>query len=142
VGNMAEVEQEGDFFMINANGIEIYSGIVNDVWVITNTPGYKDAVTGDGLDMTLSNSKFDNFAGGSMGMYMNLDLSTYPDALQEMMGRGEPAGPIKMITESFSYMGAEASNKESNVTLVTANEDENSLYTLLKVMESASSMHQ
>lgn len=142
VGNMAAVEKEGDFFMINANGMELYSGIVNDVWVITNTPGYKDAVTGKGLEKTLKDSKFSDFANGSMGMYMNLDLSSYPSALQTMAGQGGALGPVRTITESFSYMGVEASNKESNMTLITAHEDENSLYTLLQVLESTGSMHQ
>jgi hypothetical protein len=140
VGNMAAVEQEGDFFMINANGMELYSGIVNDVWVITNTPGYKDAVTGKGLEKNLNDSKFSDFAGGSMGMYMNLDLSSYPSALQGMASQGGVMGPVKMITESFTYMGVEASNKESNMTLITSREDENSLYTLLQVLEKADSM--
>jgi len=142
VGNMAQVEQEGDFFMINANGMELYSGIVDNVWVITNTPGYKDAVTGKGLEKTLNDSKFKDFAGGSMGLYMNMDLASYPDALQGMMSRGGSMGMVKMLTESFSYLGVEASNKENNMTLVTANDNENSLYTLLQVMEKAASMHQ
>jgi hypothetical protein len=142
VGNMAAVEQEGDFFMINANGMELYSGIVNDVWVITNTPGYKDAVTGKGLDKTLADSKFNDFANGSMGMYMNLDLSTYPEALKGMASQGGSLGPVKMITESFSYVGVEASNKESNMTLVTVHENENSLYTLLQMLERTGSLHQ
>lgn len=142
VGNMAQVEQEGDFFMINANGMELYSGIIDNVWVITNTPGYKDAVTGKGLEKTLNDSKFNDFAGGSMGMYMNMDLTSYPEALQGMMAQGGSMGMVKMLTESFSYMGVEASNKESNMTLVTARENENSLYTLLQVLEKAGSMHQ
>lgn len=142
VGNMAQVEQEGDFFMINANGMELYSGIVDNVWVITNTPGYKDAVTGKGLEKTLNDSKFSDFAGGSMGMYMNMDLSSYPEALQGMMSRGGSMGMVKMLIESFSYMGVEASNKENNMTLVTSREDENSLYTLLQVLEKAGSMQQ
>jgi|GEM_PF-931903 len=142
IGNMAAVEKEGDFFMINANGMELYSGIINDVWVITNTPGYKDAVTGKGLDKTLGDSKFKEFANGSMGMYMNLDLSSYPEALKGMASQGGSLGPVKMITESFSYMGVEASNKESNISLITAHEDENSLYTLLQMLERAGRLHQ
>ncbi len=141
VGNMAEVEQEGDFFMINANGMELYSGIVDNVWVITNTPGYKDAITGKGLEKTLNDSKFDDFAGGSMGMYMNLDLSAYPEALQGMVARGESMNILNMVTASISYMGIEASNKEHDMTLVTANEDENSLYTLLRLFENAAGAH-
>ncbi|MCF8345851.1 MAG: DUF4836 family protein [Bacteroidales bacterium] len=137
VGNMTEVEKEGDFFMINANGLEIYSGIVNNVWVITNTPGYKDAVTGKGLDKTLNDSKFSDYANGSMGMYLNLDLTTYPAALQAMMAQGGAPDMLTLVSESFNYMGMEASNKKSNMTLKTANDKENSLYTLLKILEKA-----
>jgi len=137
VGNMAEVEKEGDFFMINANGMEIYSGIVNNVWVITNTPGYKDAVKGEGLAGTLGDSKFKDYAGGSMGMYMNLDLTTYPAALQSMMAQGDAMEMMNMVAESLDFMGMEASNKESVMTLKTANDKENSLYTLMRIMEKA-----
>lgn len=137
VGNMAKVEKDGDFFMINANGMEIYSGIVNNVWVITNTPGYKDAVKGKGLAGTLGDSKFKDYAGGSMGMYMNLDLTTYPAALQSMMAQGDAMEMMNMVAESFDYMGMEASNKESVMTLKTAKDNENSLYTLMRIMEKA-----
>jgi len=139
VDNMADVQQDGDFFMINANGVEIYSGIVNSVWVITNTPGYKDAVTGNGLDKTLNDSKFSDFANGSMGMYMNLDLTTYPAALQNMMSQGGAPPMMELFTETFSYLGAEASNKESQMTLKTSKDDENSLYSLLNLIEQAAS---
>jgi hypothetical protein len=137
VGNMTTVEKEGDFFMINANGMEIYSGIVNNVWIITNTPGYKDAVTGKGLNKTLSDSKFSDYANGSMGMYLNLDLTTYPAALQAMMAQGGAPDMLTLVSESFNYMGVEASNKKSNMTLKTASDKENSLYTILKILEKA-----
>jgi hypothetical protein len=133
--NWADVKQEGDFFMINANGMEIYSGIVNGVWVITNASGYKDAVTGSGLEKTLKDSKFNDFAGGSMGMYMNLDLTTYPAAIQALMGQGGAPKMLELLAESLTYMGMEASNNVTDMTLKTAKEDENSLYTLLKMME-------
>lgn len=133
--NWADVQQDGDFFSINANGMEIYSGIINGVWVITNASGYKDAVTGGGLEMTLKDSKFNDYAGGSMGMYMNLDLTTYPAAIQAMMGQGGAPKMLELLTESLSFMAMEASNKQTDMTLKTAREDENSLYTLLKLME-------
>ncbi len=135
IGNMAQVEKEGDFFMINAGGLELYSGIVKGIWVITNVPGYKDAIAGKGLGQTLSDSKFREYAGGSMGMYMNLDLTTYPAALQSMVASGGGPKTLELLTESFDYLGMEASNYENNMILKTANEKENSLYTLLRLME-------
>ena len=135
VGNMAQVEKEGDFFMINAAGMELYSGIVKGNWIITNVPGYKDAIAGKGLEQTLSDSKFKEYAGGSMGMYMNLDLTTYPAGLQSMMASGGAPKTLELLTESFDYLGMEASNYENRMILKTANDKENSLYTLLRLME-------
>jgi archaellum component FlaG (FlaF/FlaG flagellin family) len=137
VENWATVENDGDFFMINANGIELYSGIVDGIWVITNASGYKDAVSGDGLDITLNDSKFKDYAGGSMGMYMNLDLTTYPAALQEMMANGGAPEMLELVAESLSFIGMQASNYENDITLKTAKEEENSLYTILQILEKA-----
>ncbi len=135
--NMAEVQKEGDFFTINANGIEIYSGIVKGIWVITNVKGYKAAVTNGGLEKTLYDSKFNEFSNGNMGMYLNLDVTTYPAALQNMVSSGGAPEFLELITESLSYLGVEATNLENDMTLITAKEDENSLYTLLKLIEAA-----
>ncbi|MEX0987456.1 MAG: DUF4836 family protein [Bacteroidales bacterium] len=137
VNNMAQVEKDGDFFMINVNGMELYSGIVNGIWVITNVSGYKSAVTGSGLEKTLSESKFNDYAGGSMGMYMNLDLTTYPSSLQGMMAQGGMPGMLELVAESMSYIGIEGSNYENDITVKTSKEKENSLYTLLQLMEKA-----
>lgn len=136
VGNMAQVEKDGDFFMINAGGLELYSGITKGIWVITNVPGYKDAITGKGLEKTLTDSQFKDYTDGSMGMYMNLDLTTYPAALQSMMASGGAPKTLELLTESFDYLGMEASNYENKMILKTANDQENSLYTLLRLMES------
>ncbi len=136
VGGMADVQEEEDFFMINTNGIEIYSGIIDDVWVITNTPGYKDAIKGGGLDASLKDSKFMDYAGGGMGMYLNLDLSTYPSGLQSMLSQNaELADMLEMVTESLTSLGVEAKQYEGDLTLITAKKDENSLYTILKLTE-------
>jgi hypothetical protein len=136
VGNMAQVEKDGDFFMIKAGGLELYSGITKGIWVITNVPGYKDAIAGKGLEKTLSDSKFKDYTDGSMGMYMNLDLTTYPAAMQSMMASGGAPKTLELLTESFDYLGMEASNYENKMILKTANDEENSLYTLLRLMES------
>ncbi len=135
-GNFANVEKDGDFFMINANGMELYSGIVKGVWIITNVSGYKDAVSGEGLEKNLNDSKFSEYAGGSMGMYINLDLTTYPASLQAMMSSGGAPKMLEMLAESFSFIGIEGSNYKSDMVLKTSKEDENSLYTLLKLMDS------
>lgn len=137
VGNMTNVEKEGDFFLINANGIELYSGIVDGIWVITNAGGYKDDISGKGLKKTLNDSKFKDYSSGSMGMYMNLDISTYPVTLQGMLSSGGAPEILGLVSESFLSLGMEASNQESNLTLKTAKADENSLYTLLKLVDMA-----
>ncbi len=135
VGKMAQVEKEGDFFMIRAGGVELHSGIVKGIWVITNVTGYKVAITGKGLEQTLSDSKFKDYAGGSLGMYMNLDLATYPVAMQNMMTGGSAPKTLVLFTESFNYLGMEASNYKNRMILKTSDDNENSLYTLLKLTE-------
>ena len=135
VGNLAQVENEGDFFMINAAGMKLYSGIVKGIWVVTNVPGYKDAITGKGLKNTLYDSEFKEYAGGSVGMYMNLDLTTYPAGLQSVIASGGAPKTLELLTESFDYMGMESSNYENNIILKTSKEKENSLYTMLRLME-------
>ncbi|MFC2129724.1 DUF4836 family protein, partial [Bacteroidota bacterium] len=136
VGGMADVQQEEDFFLINTNGMEIYSGIVEDIWVVTNVPGYKDAISGSGLDASLKDSKFMDYAGGGMGMYLNLDISTYPAALQAMMSQdSEATKMLELLTGSLTSLGVEAKQYEGDLTLITAKKDENSLYTLLKLTE-------
>lgn len=136
VSGMADVQEEEDFFLINANGIEIYSGIVDDVWVISNAKGYKDAISGKGLDASLKDSKFMDYAGGGMGLYLNLDISTYPAPLQAMITQDEEtAALLELMTESLVSFGVEASQYKGDATLITAKKDENSLYTIMKLAE-------
>ncbi len=136
VESMLPVDQQGDFFVINIQGNEIYSGIIDDMWVITNAKGYKDAVDGGKLDKSLVDSKFNDFADGSMGMYLNLDLSTYPGMIQEALSqKPEQKKWLEYITESFEYLGMSASNYQNKITLETSKPGENSLYTILKLTD-------
>ncbi len=136
VKGIAPVEEEGDFFVINFQGNEIYSGILDNMWVITNAKGYKDAVEGGGLDRSLVDSKFADFSGGSMGMYLNLDLSSYPSMVKGMLEQKPEQGKwIEQITNPFEYLGVSAGNYESVITLKTNKPSENSLYTILKATE-------
>ena len=138
VQNMAPVEEEGDFFIINIQGNEIYSGIIGDLWVITNARGYKEAATGSGLDRSLVDSRFNDFADGSMGMYMNLDLESYPSIVKGLLEQNPERNEwVTRITEPFDYMGVSASNYENQILLKTNRPSENSLYTLLKLSESS-----
>ena len=131
------IEKEGDFFSINVQGNEIYSGILNDLWVITNAKGYKDAVEGGKLDKSLVDSRFNDFADGSMGMYVNLDLSSYPGLVQGMVDQNPDQKKwIERVTDPFDYLGVSASNYESLVKIKTSEPSENSLYTILKITDS------
>jgi hypothetical protein len=58
------------------------------------------------------------------------------------MSQGGAPKMLEMVTESFSYLGMEASNNVSDMTLKTAKEDENSLYTLLKILEQGAASKQ
>jgi len=136
VGGMLPVEDKGDFFLIKTQGIEIYSGIVEGIWVITNAKGYKDDISGSGLSSSLKDSKFMDYAGGGMGTYINLDFSTYPAGLQSMVSqKAEVAEMLELVTESLVSLGVEQSQYEGKVTILTAKKDENSLYTLLKLAD-------
>ena len=136
VEGMAPVEKQGDFFVINVQGNEIYSGIIDDMWVITNAKGYKDEVENGRLDKSLVDSKFNDFADGSLGMYVNLDFSSYPGMVQGMLEqKPEQKMWIEEISDSFDYLGVSASNNQNFATLKTNQPSENSLYTLLKLVK-------
>jgi hypothetical protein len=137
VGSMVPVKEDGDFFMINVQGNEIYSGIIHDTWVITNVKGYKDAVEGNGLDQSLLDSRFKDFSDGSVGMYMNLDLGSYPELVQGLLAQQEEKGEwVGQLTEPFDYMGFSAGDQQGQMILKTNSPNENSLYTILKLTES------
>jgi hypothetical protein len=136
VQGMVPVEEEGDFFVINIQGNEIYSGIIDNMWVITNAKGYRDAVKNGKLDKSLVDSEFKNFADGSMGMYMNLDLESYPSMVKGMLEqRSEQMKWVEYVTDPFKSMGISASNYQNQFTLETNQPSENSLYTILKLTE-------
>jgi len=136
VQNMVPVEEQGDFFVINVQGNEIYSGLIDNLWVITNAKGYKDAVENGKLDKSLVDSKFDEFAGGSMGMYVNLDLESYPSMVEGLLEqKPEQSKWIGIITDPFESLGVSASNYQSKMVLETNKPNENSLYTILKLTD-------
>ena len=136
VENMAPVEKEGDFFVINAQGIEVYSGIVNGIWVITNAAGYKNAVKGGGLKSPLPQTKFKDFTNESSGMYLNLDFEAYPDMITQQLAKTpERKEWLEYMTESFNYLGASSGNYNSHMIIETKKPNENSLYTFLKMTE-------
>jgi hypothetical protein len=138
VESLAPVEEQGDFFVINVQGNEIYSGIVNDMWVITNSKGYKDAVAGGSHHASLVQSRFNDFADGSVGMYMNLDLEGYPSMVNDLLSQKPEQGQwVKRITDPFDYMGFSSSNYHSRFILKTNTPSENSLYTLVKLADFA-----
>lgn len=136
VGEMVPIEEEGDFFIINIQGTEIYSGILDDMWVITNAKNYKESVTGGGLEKSLLDSRFKDFAGGSVGMYLNLDLEGYPAMLQGMLSQNpDQLKWVEHLTGSFDYLGLSASNYKNDFVLKTNKGSENSLYTILKLTD-------
>ena len=136
VGEMLPIEEQGDFFVINIQGNEIYSGILNNMWVITNAKGYKDAVEGGFIEKSLLDSRFNEFADGSMGMYLNLDLEGYPAMVQGMLSQNPQTMKwVQHLTGSFDYLGFSASNYKHNLLLKTNQPGENSLYTLLKLTD-------
>ena len=137
VQGLAPVEEEGDFFIINFQGNEIYSGIVNDVLVVTNAKGYKDAVKSGTHGTPLTSSRFGDFADGSLGMFINLDMEKYPAMLQGMLSQKPKANNmVERFTGPFDYLGVSAGNYQNKVYVKTTSPSENSLYTIMKLVDS------
>jgi hypothetical protein len=104
--------------------------------VITNAKDYKESIEGGGLEKSLLDSRFSDFSGGSVGMYMNLDLQSYPSMVQGILSQNpEQLKWVEHLTGSFDYLGLSASNYQQDFLLKTNREAENSLYTLLKLSE-------
>jgi len=137
VEEMLPVEEEGDFFVINIQGNEIYSGILHDTWVITNVKGYKKAAASGSLENSLMDSRFKDYSKGSMGMFLNLELDQYPSLVDDLLDQNEERkGWMEELTASFDYLGVTAGGDENLLKLKTNTPGENSLYTLLKLVES------
>ncbi len=136
VGSLVPVEEQGDFFVINIQGNEIYSGIINNNWIITNVKGYKEKVKSGKVEESLLDSKFADFSDKSVGMYLNLDLDSYPEMVQEMINQNaEQRTWIEQLTASLDYIGMSGGDKQSLFTVKTNKSNENSLYTLLSIAE-------
>jgi len=136
VGGLASIEEEGDFFIINFQGNEIYSGIINDVLVVTNAKEYKEAVKSGTHGTPLTSSTFGEFTSGSLGMFVNLDLDKYPAMLTALMGnKPEAKRWIERFTEPFDYLGVSAGNYQNKVVVKTSSPSENSLYTIMKMVD-------
>ena len=136
VGSMLPLEEEGDFFTINIQGNEIYSGIVNDILVVTNVKGYKEAVKDGNLENSLADSKFTQFATGSMGLFLDLDIENYPGIVKSTLDQDQERTQwVKRITDPFDYLGLSAGNYESKMVVKTSSPSENSLFTILKVFD-------
>jgi hypothetical protein len=136
VQGLAPVEEEGDFFIINFQGNEIYSGIVNDILVVTNAKGYKDAIKSGTHGTPLTSSRFGDFTDGSLGMFVNLDMEKYPAMLQGLLGqKPEAKNMVERLTGPFDYLGVSAGNYQNKVYVKTTNPSENSLYTIMKLID-------
>lgn len=137
VQGLAAVEEEGDFFILNIQGNEIYSGILNDVLVLTNSKGYKEAVADGVHDIPLTSSRFSDFSDGSLGMYVNLDLDQYPALVKGLLSqKPERKEWVSRITDPFDYLGVSAGNYKNKIVLKTSYPSENSLYTIMKMVDS------
>jgi len=140
VQSMVPVDDQGDFFIINIQGTEIYSGITNNMWVITNAKGYKDDVKDGVYEKSLVDSRFNDFADGSVGVFLNLDMASYPGIVQGILEQNPKAKKwVVQIADPFDYMVISAGNYRNSVVLKTNNPSENSLYTILKIADSAGS---
>ena len=138
VESMVPVEEQGDFFVINIQGIEIYSGIINDNWIITNVKGYKNKLSNNKLPGSLLESRCAAYDDGSMGLYLNLNLDEYPGLARDLLDQNAKQGDwIQELSSSFDYMGIAGGDQKGLFTLKTNKPGENSLYTILKMVDDA-----
>lgn len=136
VQGLTSVEEEGEFFIINFQGNEIYSGIIDDVLVITNAKGYKDAVKSGAHPTPLTSSRFGEFTTGSLGMFINLDVDKYPAMLHGLLSQRPQANQwVQQLTDPFDYLGVCAGNYRNKIVVKTSNPSENSLYTIMKMVD-------
>ncbi len=136
VGSMVPVEEQGDFFVINIQGNEVYSGIINNNWIITNMKGYKEKVKSGKLEVSLLDSRFADFSDKPMGLYLNLNMASYPEMAQALVDQsGDKKVLIEQLTGSLDYIGMSGGSNEGLITLKTNKPNENSLYTLLRIAE-------
>jgi len=136
MGTMDPVEGNGDFFMLNYQGNEIYSGIIDGVWVLTNSKGYSAAIKSGKLEKTLNDTRFSELATSPIAMYMNLQLEDYPMMIQNTLRESAKGNEmLDYVSASFKSMLMTSANNKSNFTLETAKPGENSLYTLLRLSE-------
>jgi len=136
VENLVPVEEQGDFFVINIQGNEIYSGILNNNWIITNVKGYKEKVKNGKIDNSLLDSKFADFTDRSMGMYLNLDLDSYPQMARDILKQNTDKSEwVEKLTTSLDYIGMSGGDNSGFFTIKTNKPNENSLYTLLRIAE-------
>jgi len=136
IQGLAPVEEEGEFYIINFQGNKIYTAILNDVMVVTNATGYKDAVNNGVHGTPLTGSRFGDFTDGSLGMFVNLDMGKYPAMLQGLLGqKPEAKNMVERYTGPFDYLGVSAGNYKNNVYVKTTKPSENSLYTIMKMID-------
>ena len=136
VESMVPVEEQGDFFVINIQGNEVYSGIINNNWIITNMKGYKEKVKSGKLEVSLLDSRFADFSDNPMGLYLNLNMASYPEMAQALVDQsGDKKVLIEQLTGSLDYIGMSGGSNKGLITLKTNEPNENSLYTLLRIAE-------
>ena len=69
---------------------------------------------------------------------MNLDLEDYPGMVKGLLSTNQKRNEwVTRLTDPFDYLGISAGNYQSKVVVKTSNPSENSLYTVLKVVDSS-----
>ena len=136
VQNFVPVEEEGDFIVIKTQGIEIYSGMLHDTWVITNVKGYKEKVEKGRLSPSLLDSEFGEYADGSFGMFMNLNLESYPEFARDLLEQDSSRKVwVDQLTSPFESFGVTMGDQQALMTLKTSDPKENSLFTIMKTID-------
>ncbi len=125
------------YYMISAQGLfAIYIAYKDNRVFITDDSNAIEAFVGKGHDKTLKSvddSKLKNSLLNDLALfYINLDLDTYPPAIKNLIRD-------KKILEMLSYFKdftvGSTSISEGNITLRLKNEEQNSLKTIMELLD-------
>lgn len=135
------VSKEDNYYIIDVEGIDIYTTLEDDVWVITNDEALIKIVSdGDYGNKSLANSDHADDIEDSYGYgYLNLDYDSYPKALKNRMEEDMDKDDKKLFDNMISilshatYKGTSKTSVEMKLHLKDS--DENSLYTIFKTID-------
>ncbi len=136
-----ELEKIGDIYKIDADEIYLYIGWNDDVVIMSNSLDLCEDALDDEFDKTMKGTDIgEQMAQNSTFLYFDLEMDNYPidaiDMMKDEMGRGE-FRVFKEVMENFRMvtMRSNAGSFEFEMKIGTAEDGDNSLYTMMKMFD-------